>query len=157
MVNIKKFHELSHLEIYKMLQIRSEVFVVEQECIYQDIDNKDLDAYHCFIENDQSEIIAYVRLLKKGVSYSNGCSIGRVLVNASYRHKGYATELMNTVIDFAFNVLKEDTIVISAQSYLIKFYAAFGFITTGQGYLEDGIPHIKMYLTANNFSNKLND
>ncbi len=146
MVIIKKFQELTNLEIYKILQIRSAVFVVEQECVYQDIDNKDLNAYHFFIENDQKEIIAYVRLLHKGVSYPDGCSIGRVLVNASYRRKGYASKLMNTVIDFAFNDLKEDKIIISAQRYLIEFYASFGFISTGNGYLEDGIPHIKMFL-----------
>lgn len=150
MVNIKKFQALTHLELYKILQIRSEVFVVEQDCVYQDIDSKDLDAYHFFIENDQSEIIAYARLLKRGVSYPDGCSIGRVLVNASYRRESYATKLMNTVIDFAFNDLKEDKIVISAQKYLIDFYASFGFITCGKGYLEDGIPHIKMSLIFNN-------
>lgn len=146
MITLRKFQELSNRELYRILQIRSEVFVVEQECVYQDIDNKDLDAYHCFIENDQNGIIAYVRLLDKGVSYPDGCSIGRVLVDASYRRKGYASRLMNTVIDFAFNELKEDKIVISAQRYLIDFYASFGFTPTGQGYLEDGIPHIKMYL-----------
>lgn len=146
MVIIKKFQELSNLEVYKILRIRSEVFVVEQECVYQDIDNKDLDAYHCFIEDDQKEIIAYVRLLKRGVSYPDGCSIGRVLVNLSYRRKGYASRLMNTVIDFAIDEFKEDRIVISAQRYLIDFYASFGFIPTGEGYLEDGIPHIKMVL-----------
>lgn len=146
MVTIKTFEELSPAEVYQILQARSEVFVVEQTCIYQDIDGKDTDGYHCFIKDDDEIIIAYLRLLSTGVSYKDGPSIGRVLVTAPYRKKGYATIIMKAVIDFAFHDLLEEKIIISAQEYLITFYLSLGFKQTGAVYLEDNIPHIKMIL-----------
>lgn len=145
MIKIKEYSDLSSTEIYQIFQSRINVFVVEQECIYQDIDNKDIDAFHCFIKDDLgNDIIAYLRILKKGVSYKEAPSIGRVLVTEPYRKQGYATAIMNEAIDYIFYYLNESKIIISAQEYLIKFYSSLGFVQIGDVYLEDNIPHTKM-------------
>jgi len=146
MITIKKYNELSSLEVYKILQARSEVFVVEQKCIYQDIDSKDIDGIHCFIKNDDNNIIAYLRILGIGVSYKDASSIGRVLVTLDNRGKGYAKIIMKAAVKYLFEELHENIIMISAQKYLESFYSTLGFVTKGIDYLEDDIPHIKMIL-----------
>ncbi len=139
---IKHFSELELDELYQILQLRNKVFVVEQNCIYQDTDGKDKDAFHLFFkENDK--IVAYARIFKPG-DYFDKTSIGRVVVSPSYRNKNYGKKLMQEAILFVTDVLKENTIKISAQSYLEKFYRDLGFIPVGKEYLEDGIPHRKM-------------
>lgn len=140
--NIKKFKELKTEEIYKILALRNEVFIVEQECAYLDCDNKDLNSYHLFSEED-GEIIAYLRILEKGVSYDE-ISIGRVSVKKSHRGEGIAREMLSKAIMFIENNLKEDTIKIQAQAYLIDFYSSLGFKAVSEEYLEDNIPHIDM-------------
>ena len=139
---IKKFKELKSEEIYEILKIRNEVFIVEQHCAYLDCDGKDIEAYHIFLE-DNKEIVACLRILKKGVSYDE-VSIGRVLVHKNYRRKGIAEEMMKKAINFIEDSLNEREIRIEAQAYLVNFYKNFGFEEVSDMYLEDDIPHIEM-------------
>lgn len=139
---IKKFNELTINELYEILKIRSEVFVVEQNCVYQDIDSKDKSSYHLFLEDDE-EIIAYLRILPKGISYQE-TSIGRVLTKLAYRKKGLSKEMLKRAIDFITDALEENMIRISAQAHLFELYNSFGFKQTSDIYLEDGIEHIEM-------------
>ncbi|MDG2444201.1 MAG: GNAT family N-acetyltransferase [Flavobacteriaceae bacterium] len=143
--NIKRFNELSTHELYVILQLRSEVFVVEQDCVYQDLDNKDQDAYHVLGVLD-NEIVAYARIFKPG-DYFLESSIGRIVVKKEFRKFQYGYKLVENSIQFIENNLQQNTILISAQSYLTKFYNSLGFIRVGEEYLEDGIPHIKMLKT----------
>lgn len=139
---LKKFEELSIKEIYKILQARSEVFVLEQECPYQDCDGKDEEAYHLFLEHN-GEILSYLRIIPKEISYDE-ISIGRVLVRKERRKKGLAREMMVIAIDFIETKLNEKSIRISGQKYLIDFYKQLGFKEVSDIYLEDGIEHVEM-------------
>jgi ElaA protein len=141
---ISAFNELSVQELYKVLQLRSEVFVVEQNCVYQDIDGKDEKAHHVlgFYNN---ELVAYTRLFDAGISYQNA-SIGRVLVKQCYRDKNWGHDLMRFSIQAIQDLYNKTAITIGAQEYLKKFYESHGFKQTSQTYLEDGIPHIEMQL-----------
>ena len=139
---IKRFNELSTHELYAVLQLRAEVFVVEQDCVYQDLDNKDLDAYHVLGVLD-TKIVAYARIFKPG-DYFLESSIGRIVVKKEFRKFQYGYQLVENSIQFIENNLQQNTILISAQSYLTKFYNSLGFTQVGEEYLEDGIPHIKM-------------
>ncbi len=139
---IKRFDALSVQELYEILQLRSEVFVVEQNCVYQDMDFKDQKALHMFGTYD-GKIIAYARLFKSG-DYFDNASIGRVIINAKYRDKKWGNNLMETAITAITDHFKETKITISAQFYLIKFYQSHGFIATSEIYLEDDIEHIEM-------------
>ena len=138
----KKFEALSIVELYQILRLRSEIFVVEQNCVYQDLDNKDQKALHLFGEND-GKIIAYSRLFKAG-DYFDCSSIGRVVVDVNYRHKKFGHDLIKQGIAEIKNHFNEQNITISAQLYLKKFYESHGFIQTSEMYLEDDIPHIEM-------------
>ncbi len=140
--HIKRFDELSKRELYQILQLRNDVFVVEQNCVYQDADGKDYDAYHLFLEKD-NQIIAYARMFKSG-AYFDKASIGRVVVHPNFRKQNLGNKLMQKALKFLTETLKEDTIEISAQTYLLKFYNDLGFKETGEVYLEDGLPHIRM-------------
>lgn len=139
---IKKFNELTVEEMYKILALRNEIFIVEQECPYLDCDNKDLKSYHLFAE-ENGEIVSYLRVLEKGVSYDE-ISIGRVAVKKNYRGNGISREMMLKAIEFIENELLETTIKIQAQAYLINFYSSLGFEAVSEEYLEDNIPHIDM-------------
>lgn len=139
---IKRFNELSTHELYAVLQLRAEVFVVEQDCVYQDLDNKDLDAYHMLGVLD-TKIVAYARIFKPG-DYFLESSIGRIVVKKEFRKFQFGYQLVVNSIQFIENNLQQNTILISAQSYLTKFYNSLGFTQVGEEYLEDGIPHIKM-------------
>ena len=141
---IKKFSELSTEEIYNILKLRSEVFVVEQNCIYQDIDEKDQKATHLFIEKN-NEIIAYTRIFKKGDYYEENPSIGRVVVSKKERGKNLGKEIMLNSIEFIKKELEGRKIELSAQKYLDKFYKELEFYSEGEDYLEDGIPHQRMF------------
>lgn len=139
---IKSFQELTTTELYQILQIRSEVFVVEQNCLYQDIDFKDQKALHILgIKNDK--IVAYTRIFKPGDCFKNA-SIGRVVVVAKERKFGYGHDLIKASIKAIETYFKVDKITISAQVYLQKFYESHQFKKVGEEYLEDGIPHLKM-------------
>ena len=141
-INTKTFQELSNLELYQILQLRTEVFVVEQDCVYQDMDGKDGKALH-IIGTKDNEIIAYTRIFKSG-DYMDCASIGRVVVKKSMRDGGYGKEIMLASIKSIEDNFKETTIHLSAQTYLQKFYEELGFIAVGDTYLEDDIPHILM-------------
>lgn len=143
---IKRFEELTTIELYEILRVRAEVFVVEQTCVYQDLDEKDKKAYHLFCENN-GEIVAYLRILDKGVSYPE-ISIGRVLTRETNRRTGLAREMMQKAISFVEEELSEMQIRISAQLYLKRFYESLGFLITSEVYLEDDIEHIEMVRRA---------
>ncbi|WP_251859876.1 GNAT family N-acetyltransferase [Clostridium sp. Marseille-Q2269] len=140
--NLKKFNELTTEEIYEILRVRNQVFVVEQECAYEDCDGKDKSSYHLFYM-EEGKVISYVRILPKGLTFHE-ISIGRVLVNKDYRGKGFARQNISKAIEFVENNLKENSIRISAQHYLLEFYKSFGFKPVSEVYLEDDIPHIEM-------------
>lgn len=141
-IEVKKFSELTLTELYDILQLRSEVFVVEQDCVYQDIDGKDAEALHIIgFKNDK--VVAYTRCFKPGY-YFEEAAIGRVVVKDSERKYGYGHEIMNASDKAIKDHFNTSNIKLSAQQYLIKFYELHGYSTTGEGYLEDGIPHIAM-------------
>lgn len=144
MVNfqVKAFSELTSVEIYEMLRLRSEVFVVEQNCVYQDVDNKDQKAFHV-LGYKNNELIAYSRIFDSG-DYFDMPSIGRIVVKEEERKYKYGHNLVAQSIQFILDNFQDKKILISAQTYLTKFYNSHGFEQVGEGYLEDGIPHIKM-------------
>jgi len=139
---IKRFNELSTQELYELLQVRSEVFVVEQNCVYQDIDGKDQKAIHV-LGYYQNDLAAYCRLFDAG-DYFDEASIGRVIVSPKHRDKKLGHDLMKTAIEAVEKEFKTSHITISAQLYLQKFYEGHGFNQTSEMYLEDDIPHIEM-------------
>lgn len=139
---LKNFEELSIWELYPILRLRSQVFVVEQDCVYQDLDNKDYKALHLFAKDDE-KIVAYTRLFKAG-DYFEQASIGRVVVDEQYRKLKLGHELIEKSIDALETHFNTRKIKISAQLYLKNFYETHGFVQFGEGYLEDGIPHIAM-------------
>jgi ElaA protein len=138
----KYFSELNTTELYEILQLRSEVFVVEQDCIYQDIDFKDQKSLH-IIGYKNNKIVAYTRIFKPG-DYFENASIGRVLVVASERKYGFGHDLIKASITAINTHFKVTEITISAQKYLKNFYESHNFVQVGEEYLEDGIPHIRM-------------
>lgn len=139
---IKPFNALSLSELYSLLLLRSEVFVVEQNCVYQDIDGKDQKALHLIGEFD-GKIVAYARLFKAGYYFENA-SIGRVVIQSKCRDKKWGHEMMQQAIAGIETHFGETKITISAQEYLQKFYESNGFVKTSEMYLEDDIPHIEM-------------
>lgn len=141
-IQVKTFQELSTTELYAILQLRSEVFVVEQDCVYQDLDGKDPKATHV-IGFKKDKMVAYTRIFNAG-DYFKEASIGRVVVNFINRKDGYGVEIMKASIKAIQENYNETIIRISAQKYLLKFYVSLGFIQEGEEYLEDGIPHVSM-------------
>ena len=139
---IKPFKELTTEELYAVLQLRSEVFVVEQDCVYQDVDGKDFRAMHV-LGKKEDMLVAYTRVFKPG-DYFEKTAIGRVVVKASERQYGLGKIIMQATIQYIELNFEESTMVLSAQTYLIKFYNSLGFQEVGEEYLEDDIPHIKM-------------
>lgn len=139
---VKDFDTLSNLELYNILKLRSEIFVVEQNCVYLDLDGKDSLALHLFGTFD-GKIVAYCRFFDKGISFENA-SIGRVVVNANYRNKKWGKELMQEAISKIELHFGQTKITIGGQLYLQKFYESLGFVQTSEIYLEDDIQHIEM-------------
>lgn len=142
--NLKSFESLTVHELYAILQLRSKVFVVEQNCPYQDMDDTDKKALHLFAV-DNNKAIAYARLIPPGISYEQA-SIGRVVVDPDQRGLALGKQLMKEAIKQIQKNFNTSDITISAQLYLLKFYNELGFKETGETYLEDNIPHIKMKL-----------
>ena len=138
------YQQLSKEKLYQIIRLRLEVFVLEQNCIYQDLDNKDQKAIH-LVGEEEGKVIAYTRLFKKG-DYFENASIGRVIVKKESRKKDYGKIIMQKSIEELKKEHNEENIEISAQKYLIKFYDDLGFKKSGEEYLEDNIPHIKMVL-----------
>ena len=139
---LKHFHELTIQELYNILQLRSEVFVVEQNCIYQDIDGKDQKAVHIFIKENKN-VLAYSRLFNEGEYFENP-SIGRVVVKKEKRGTELGKKIMVEGAKYIKETFTNKKIEISAQKYLKDFYSELGYEFTGNEYLEDGIPHIRM-------------
>lgn len=141
----KAFDQLNTSDLYEILRLRAEVFIVEQDCVYQDIDNKDQKGLHV-IGYKNNKIIAYTRVFKPG-DYFDTASIGRVLVVENERKYGYGHVLIKESIQAITSNFKTNTIYISAQTHLKNFYETHGFAQNSEEYLEDGIPHIGMGLT----------
>lgn len=141
-VRIKNFEDLTLNELYDLMALRSAVFVVEQDCVYQDIDGKDRKALH-IIGYKEGKIVAYTRCFDKGF-YFEEAAIGRVVVAKDQRKYGLGHDIMKASLKAIQDHFKTDSIKLSAQQYLVKFYQSHGFKTIGEGYLEDGIPHIAM-------------
>lgn len=141
-IELKKFDELNAKQLYAIYQLRSEVFVVEQNCAYQDIDEVDLDALHLqfFFDN---KLVAYCRIIAPNLK-SPYAQIGRVVVSSTQRKKGLGKQLMKVAIEKTLEIYPNHVIHISAQTYLLRFYRELGFNDTGDTYLEDGIPHVGM-------------
>jgi ElaA protein len=141
-IKIKTFKELTTQELYNVLQLRSEVFVVEQDCVYQDIDGKDQKALHILgYKNDR--LVAYTRIFKPG-DYFDKASIGRVVVSKNERQHNYGFDIMKASINAIREHYNQTLIKISAQTYLKRFYNNLEFFEVGEEYLEDDIPHIAM-------------
>ena len=138
----KHFNKLSLSELYDILQLRADIFVVEQDCVYNDLDGLDKDAVHMFLKEGK-EIVAYTRLLKPGTRFSD-YSIGRVVVKQPKRGTGTGIRMMEEAKKFILNSWGATRIQVSAQKYLQKFYEDLGFKVITEEYLEDGIPHVGM-------------
>jgi len=144
--NCKKFNELTPQELYSILQLRNEVFVVEQNCVFQDADNKDQYAHH-LMGWQEGKLIAYTRILPAGISYAES-SIGRIVTSPAARGKGIGRDLLHRSIAMLYMLHGKRVIRIGAQLYLKEFYESFGFRQASDIYLEDGIQHIEMLLSA---------
>lgn len=140
------FDSLTVRELYDIMVLRQMVFAVEQNCPYLDADGKDLDGWHLMLFNTEGALSAYTRLLPKGVSYDNYASIGRVVSASHARGTGAGKAVMQESIKQMGQLFPNQPIKIGAQSYLLKFYESLGFESTGEEYLEDGIPHTSMIL-----------
>ena len=147
---LKSFNELSNRELYDILKLRVDVFVVEQDCIYHELDGKDLDqhAFHLYALKDE-RVACYLRILPPGSSYPDMPSLGRVVIHSDFRGTGIGHELMTRATKVLDENWPNQTCHISAQSHLQGYYNKHGFSAVGEGYLEDNIPHIGMERTAN--------
>jgi len=145
-IEVKSFSDLNTTELYDLLQLRTEIFVVEQGCVYQDLDGKDQKALHVIGTKD-NKIVAYTRTFKAG-DYLAQASIGRVVVKEGERQHGYGFDIMKASIKAVEEQFGETSIALSAQIYLKRFYNSLGFIEKGGEYLEDGIPHVMMVREA---------
>ena len=143
---IEEFNALTAKQLFEIYKLRSEVFIVEQNCAYQDLDDMDASAKHVMLF-DQDVLAAYARILPPGISYKEP-AIGRVVVKKTFRGKDLGKLLMQQCIDQLQDTYTNSEIVISAQSYLLKFYSDLGFKAEGKEYLEDDIPHTKMRLNS---------
>jgi len=144
---LKNFSDLSVDEIHDVLQLRVNVFVVEQNCPYNELDGKDKIALHLLGFNKKDEIIAYTRIFKPG-DYYKQAAFGRVVVHKEFRNQKIGYNLVNKTIEEMNSLFGNSEIKIGAQTHLKKFYKSFGFKQIGEGYIEDGIPHIYMVLNA---------
>ena len=140
----KTFDELNKLELYQLLALRAEVFVVEQDCAYQDVDGKDFKALH-LLGWEKAKLVAYARIFGPG-DYFEEASIGRIVVQKDHRASGLGKEIVLAAQQAIFEYYKTQKIKLSAQSYLKEFYEDMGYNSIGEEYLEDGIPHIAMIL-----------
>lgn len=147
-INFKCVHfsELTVYELYAAMALRQEIFSVEQNCAYLDADGKDLKGFHLLGYDADAELVAYTRLLPKGISYDDYASIGRVVNSSKVRGHGVGKQLMEESIRQMARLFPDEPVKIGAQTYLLKFYTSLGFASTGEEYLEDNIPHTSMIL-----------
>jgi len=141
---LKAFNDLTPAELYDLLRLRTQVFVVEQNCVFQDMDNKDQLCSHLLLYGDD-QLVAYARILPPGVYYAEA-SIGRVITSLKSRGTGTGKVLMETAVATAMNLYPDQPLRIGAQLYALKFYERFGFKRDGEVYVEDGIDHVEMIL-----------
>ncbi len=139
---LKAFHELSVDELYDLLRLRSEVFVVEQNCVFLDLDDKDQKCFHLLLYLD-AELVAYTRIVPAGLSYEE-VAIGRVVSSPAYRGKGLGRKVMELSLECCYQLFGPCDIRIGAQTYALGFYESLGFKSDGETYDEDGIEHIEM-------------
>ncbi|MDI1353341.1 MAG: GNAT family N-acetyltransferase [bacterium] len=144
---IKQFQQISTKQLFEIYKLRSRVFVVEQNCAYQDVDELDLEAWHIMLLDNKGLLVAYCRIIPPA-SELDSPHIGRVVVDPANRGKRLGIEIMKLGIQKTNEIFAGKSIVISAQAYLNKFYSSLGFVAEGEGYLEDDIPHIKMVYPA---------
>ena len=140
---VKSFQELSLEEFHDIIALRIQIFIIEQNCPYQEVDGKDKLAHHLFFKNEMDEIIAVTRILPQGISYEE-VAIGRVVVHEDYRGTGLGSQLMSDSMNFVRDKYGEVPVRLSAQKHLENYYGNHGFKSTGKEYLEDGIPHVEM-------------
>ena len=140
---IKSFEEITTSELYEIIKARVDVFVVEQDCPYPDLDDYDQKALHLWAEQDQ-KVLAYCRIFNKGIKYPE-TSIGRVLTTEKGRGQSLGKQLIQYAVETIENRFHTSEVRISAQDYLLRFYSGFGFEDTGKKYLEDNIPHTEMF------------
>lgn len=143
---VKPWEALSTAELYAILRLRIEVFVVEQNCPYQEADDKDQACRHVMGYDQDGELVAYARLVPRGISYDKYASIGRVINKEKIRRQGVGKLLMRRAIDEMSQLYPSEQVKISAQVYILDFYRSLGFETVGEGYMEDDIPHMGMIL-----------
>lgn len=139
----KLFNELTNEELYKILQLRIEVFAVEQNVVYQDCDNKDFKSYH-FTGTLNDNLLAYSRIIPPGISYTEVASIGRVVTSPLARGQSLGKQLFKKSLEQLYRLFGKVPVIISAQVYLVKFYENFSFMQQGDNYIEDSIPHVTM-------------
>ena len=142
---LKEFDQLTPHELYALLRLRSEVFVVEQNCVFLDMDDKDVHCHHLMGWHGR-ELLGYSRIVPAGISYAES-SIGRIVTSPAARRRGIGRELMMQSISSLYALFGKRNIRIGAQYYLLRFYESFGFVQKGEIYLEDGIEHIEMLLS----------
>lgn len=142
---IKHYKDLTLNEFHDIIALRLNAFVVEQNCAYLDLDGKDKKSYHLICRNGMGDIVATARILPPGLSYEEA-AIGRVVIDEKIRGKGIGHDLMNKSVEFALIEFGNSPIQISAQKHLEKYYEQHRFLSTGNEYLEDGIPHVEMKL-----------
>lgn len=141
---IKHYNELSKDEFHDLIQLRISVFVVEQNCPYQELDGKDEDSFHLIAKNENGILVATARILPKGLSYPDDVAIGRVVIASNFRGQHLGHSLMNECKKFIRQTYGQISIRLSAQKHLEKYYASHQFVSTGKEYLEDDIPHVEM-------------
>lgn len=144
---VRSFQELNVSELYELLRLRSEVFVVEQNCVFLDMDYKDQQCYHVLLFCE-GKLAAYSRLVPPGLSYKE-VSIGRVISSPAFRGVGMGKKIMELSIQECQEIFGKKDVRIGAQVYAAKFYASLGFVAEGDPYDEDGIAHIEMVRKAN--------
>lgn len=140
---ITRFEDLSPEKLYRIMRLRAEVFIVEQNCPYQDADGKDQKSFHVMGYDSDRELVTYCRILPENISYPE-VSIGRVVSSSKVRGKGAGKQLMERALEEIELLFGNEPVRIGAQLYLKKFYESFGFVVISDEYMEDGIPHIEM-------------
>lgn len=145
---ICSYDDLSKQELHQIMILRQKVFVVEQDCPYQDADSKDFNSHHLMGFDENKQIIAYLRIVAPDISYQE-VSLGRIVTDIDERGTGLGIELMKTGLQFTESIYGKVDVRISAQTYLVSFYEKFNFVSTGNEYLEDNIPHTEMLRRVN--------
>lgn len=146
-LTIKRFDQLTQIELYEILKLRNDIFIVEQNCPYHDIDGYDPQAYHLFGKDAEGHVCGCLRILNPGQTFEEA-AIGRLVVRTDQRHTGIARRMVNRAIAFMQQELSETRIKIEAQEYLLRFYTSVGFQPCSEMFLEDGIPHVVMLYEA---------